>query len=118
MLKKSQSLKGKRNFSCVLKSSRPAYFQVLKIWSCPSPSLKTQLKTQFGIMVSKKVSGKAVVRNRLKRQLKAVLHQALKKEGRNLNAKKVGLSFYQTPDLEKSFEIINKDIEQWLKKLS
>jgi len=114
MLKKSQSLKGKRNFSCVLKNSRPTYFQVLKIWSCPSPSLKTQ----FGIMVSKKVSGKAVVRNRLKRQLKAVLHQALKKEGRNLNAKKVVLSFYQTPDLEKSFEIINKDIEQWLKKLS
>lgn len=114
MLKKSQSLKGRRNFSRVLKSSRPFYFKVLKIWSSPSHSLKTQ----FGIMVSKKVSGKAVVRNRLKRQLKAILHQAQKSEPNKLNQKKVVLSFYKTPDLETSFEMIKEDIDQWLKRLS
>ncbi|EAZ88023.1 ribonuclease P protein component [Crocosphaera chwakensis] len=40
---------------------------------CKNDQQEAKLPTQFGISISQKVSKKAVVRNRLKRQIKAVI---------------------------------------------
>jgi len=47
---------------------------------CPPALSREQnsaLPSKFGISISKKVSKRAVVRNRIKRQIKAVIHQYL-----------------------------------------
>ena len=43
----------------------------------PVPRDESKLPTRIGISISQKVSKKAVVRNRIKRQIRAILHQLL-----------------------------------------
>ncbi len=46
---------------------------------CPPPEerISTPLPTRFGISISQKVSKRAVIRNRIKRQIRAILRQFL-----------------------------------------
>lgn len=68
-----------------------------------------QSKTQKPvIVVSKKISNKAVVRNRLRRQIKELLRQH--------RAKSVIVKVTRLPKLEESFKVFERDLELCLPK--
>jgi len=72
MLSKDQRLKKKKDFDLVFKkgSGLKESFLILKF----QPGQFK--KSRFGIVVSQKVSKKAVVRNKIKRRLRALIRQA------------------------------------------
>jgi ribonuclease P protein component len=110
MLKKSQVLKGEKNFQKIFKKARPLRLSYLKIRS--AASLMSGVK--IGLIVSAKVSKKAVERNRLKRQLRAIFKDLIdQKKIRDLN---VIVTVIKKPDLRQSREVLSRDIGQWLKK--
>lgn len=74
MLQKSSILKKKKDFDSVFKKGESFKSRsfILKI-------TKNNLgKSRFGFIVSKKVSKKAVVRNKIKRRLRSIIKQNLK----------------------------------------
>ncbi len=67
--------KGKKIFACPL-------FMILGLTKLkpaqkdtPQDAATTTLPVQFGIVISRKVHKRAVVRNKIKRRIKAILHQ-------------------------------------------
>lgn len=87
-LPKAYRLKSRHDFQAVFREGMRRYSShfILRALKPPSPkvsSLDTALpnltSTQIGISVSTKVSKKAVVRNRIKRQMTAALQQILPK---------------------------------------
>ncbi|MBD2439927.1 ribonuclease P protein component [Nostoc sp. FACHB-110] len=94
-LPKANRLKSRKDFQAVfregirrqsshftLRALRPRRSEEIS-WDTASNTLTTNAKqvvsTQIGISISTKVSKKAVVRNRIKRQMAAALHQLLPK---------------------------------------
>lgn len=77
MFKKDNRLTKNKEFEQIFKTGRSSYQEILGI-----KSVKNGLDyNKFGIIVSNKISKKAVVRNRLKRQVRAILktqNQSLK----------------------------------------
>ncbi len=73
MLKKVHRLTKQKDFDYVFKRGRASYSKILGI-----KTAKNNLDyNRFGMMVSNKVSKKAVERNKIKRQLRAVVKLAL-----------------------------------------
>ena len=63
------TLSKKKDFDQIFKTRQSFYYQILEI-----KALKNELKyNRHGIMVSLKVSKKAVIRNKIKRQIREVL---------------------------------------------
>jgi ribonuclease P protein component len=73
MLKKENRLTKNNDFDNVFKRGRSAYFDILGVKAVPN-SLNTN---HFGIIVSNKVSKKAVERNKIKRQIRAIIENEL-----------------------------------------
>ena len=76
MLPKQNRLKLKKDFERIFKQGKgyKQNFLFLKV-------LENGLKeTRFGFIVSKKISKKAVIRNKLKRRLREVIRDKLKEE--------------------------------------
>ncbi len=71
-------------------------------------------ETRFGILVGLKVSKKAVVRNKLKRQIRAIISQELPliKSGKDL------VIITMVPILSLEFEDIKETLKMGLKKLN
>ena len=79
-LPKANRLKHRQDFDRVYQRGarrRATNLQVVLLRLSPSGQSKGVLPIQVGISISKKVSKRAVVRNRLKRQLKAIVAQFL-----------------------------------------
>lgn len=104
------SLKGKDNFQRVVRvgiSKRGAY-AVMTI-------LKNNIdEVKVGIVVSKKVSNKAVERNKIRRRTRAIITDWLKKEG--------GMGFEMVvranrAALEAGFQNLKEDLEKLLARL-
>lgn len=86
MLPKAQRLRRSRDFSKVYRLGRKgvsAHF-VVRVWEPPIADQGSQAEGpihdalgQVGIVVSQKVNKRAVVRNRLKRQVRAIMGQLL-----------------------------------------
>ena len=75
MLKKNNRITKNKEFDTIFKGGRGAYSQILGI-----KAVQTDKETsRFGILISTKVSKKAVVRNRLKRQIREIIKQKLEK---------------------------------------
>ncbi|TSC92892.1 MAG: ribonuclease P protein component [Candidatus Berkelbacteria bacterium Licking1014_7] len=113
MLKKTQSLKLDKDFKKVFRFSSPRYLKLLKI-----RSIQTFEQIRIGIIVSKNISNKAVVRNRYRRQIKAILRDLL--DNHDLGKKKldVVITVYKKPDFKTSFQDFSNDLIQWQKTLS
>jgi len=69
MLKKDNRLKKKKDFENVFKKGKGYKESFLSVKVSPN-NLK---ENRFGIVISQKVSKKAVVRNKIKRKIKAVI---------------------------------------------
>ncbi|MEA5512750.1 ribonuclease P protein component [Nodularia sp. UHCC 0506] len=89
-LPKANRLKSRKDFQAVFREgirrhSSHFILRALRPKGAKKPSLdtatseKTLSSTQFGVSISTKVSKKAVIRNRIKRQITAALHHLLPK---------------------------------------
>lgn len=70
-------LKHRQDFQAVYGKGRRYHGSHLTLISLEDSGPDKPLPSRFGISISKKVSKKAVVRNRLKRQIRAVIRQLL-----------------------------------------
>lgn len=113
MLKKSQALKGSKEFEKLFRQARPFYFDYLKIRT----EQNFQPGVRIGIIVSTKVSKKAVERNRLKRQLRAIFKNLIEQGEFKKESRAVAVTVIKKPNAEQSYSLFKKDIDQWLKKL-
>lgn len=75
-LAKEHRLRHWRDFQLVYQQGIRYRASYLILWALPVTPTKV-IPTQIGIVISQKVSKKAVVRNRLKRQIKASFKQLL-----------------------------------------
>jgi ribonuclease P protein component len=73
MLKKLNRITKDKEFDSIFKAGKGAYSKVLGMKAISTENNESR----FGILVSTKVSKKAVVRNRLKRQIRDILKQNL-----------------------------------------
>ena len=89
---------------------------ILKVKECaddPSSAPFSCAAPRFGISISKKVNKRAVVRNRIKRQLKAVLHRHLP----NVSPGWQVVIVVRPPAVECSFDDFLRELDYLLKKL-
>lgn len=107
MLPKYSCLKKKKDFSEVFKKGRKIQGNFLYIKAI-SNNLK---QSRFGIIISKKVAQKAVLRNKIKRRTRAVLKENLPRVKTNIDC----VVFFLF--LPKDFNLLKKDIEESFKKL-
>ena len=102
MLPKKYRLTGKKDFEKVFKAGQGRYAKIIGI-----KFAKNNLEnSRFGFIVSKKVSAKAVVRNKIKRQAREVIRL-------NLGDIKSGLDIViicQPEIVEKNYQEIEKEI--------
>lgn len=110
MLPKENRLKKRKDFERIFKKGKAIIdkFLFLKFF-------KNNLKnSRFGFIVSLKVSKKSTTRNRIKRQLKAIIKE-------NLSDIKLGLDVIivaGTEIINKRYQEIRKELERLLKKAS
>lgn len=107
MLPAVSRLKKDRDFKRVTASGQKALFGPLLIFTAPGETEKAR----FGVTVSKKVSGKAVERNKVRRQIAELLRPVA--EGSTVNVDAVILVLRLA-----DFEQYQKGIELWQKKRS
>ncbi len=109
MLKKTNRITKDKEFDRVFKTGQSFYTKVFGVKAADN-DLGT---VRLGVLVSTKVSKKAVVRNKLKRQIREIIQKELPglKEGKDL----VIIVFSQI--LDKNFEEIKDGIIFGLKKL-
>ena len=103
MLPKDNRLSRKKDFERIAKNSRIARGQFLVLKFVPNG----MDVSRFGFIVSKKVSNKAVVRNKVKRRLREAVKDILPsiKKGYDIAI------FAQKAIIEKNFEEISRDVE-------
>lgn len=74
-MKKENQLKKDKEFDKVFKNGRSSFSKILGI----KAAINGSGTSRFGILVSNKISKKAVERNRIKRQIREVIRLELKK---------------------------------------
>ena len=108
MLVKENRLKNKRDFDIVFKEGK-GYKEDFLFLKARNNNLKF---SRFGIVVGKKVSNKAVVRNKIKRRLREILKRKIDKI-----EKGVDIILITLPGIEKQeFKDLERKIEKILKK--
>lgn len=78
MLKKENRFKGNKAINAVIRKGGSAYEQNIKLKYILNPNQKD---SKFAVVVSKKISKSAVVRNRIRRRLYASLKPHLNNKG-------------------------------------
>lgn len=110
MLAKENRISLDKEFDRVFKTGQSFYAKVL--------GLKTTVNdlgaARFGIMVGLKVSKKAVIRNKVRRQIREIIHSELPL----LRSDRDTIIIVLRPILEKNFEEINQVIKAGFKKLN
>lgn len=113
MLKSTNRLKKKADFLLAYSKGKKVRVGPLLVISRPN----NLPNTRIGVVVSKKVSSKAVVRNKIRRSLSALLEPI--QADSQLAGNDVVLQVVEFPDLsEKPYRYFSPFIEQWLKRLS
>jgi len=110
MLKKQNRLKNKNDFDKVFKKGISVFGQILGI----KFSKNTSMFNRFGVIVSKKISKKAIERNKIKKQIKDILRN----EEKNL---KKGNDFViiTLPEIKnKKYKEIQLEISKNFKKIN
>ena len=110
MLPKDSRLTKRTDFEKVARGSRPTHSKYLILKKSPNPNHKTK----FGIVISTKVSKKAVVRNKIRRRIREVLRSNLSKIKPDY---KVILVVKNTV-IDKDYQELKQDLETILKKAS
>lgn len=108
MLKAENRLKGQAEFSRILKEGRRSRGQFLLIAAAP----RTGGHPRLGVMVGRKASKKAVDRNRVRRVVAHLFMHVFNE----LDGFDVVVSVSRLPD-KTVFAALEKDIEEWRKKL-
>ncbi len=120
MLAQEYRLKKKRDFEITFENGRfvGGALATMKYWKIDPvkyPRRNYSLQDlKIGFVVSMKVSKKAVVRNRLKRQMREVIRLLLKEKGFPLGF--LVLFFAKKEMIDQSFEDIHKDIYGMLRR--
>ena len=109
MFKKENRLTKKKDFDRIFRLGRASYNKILGVRALEN-SLK---KNRFGVIVSGKVSKKAVERNRLKRQIKAILKEENNRLKTGIDCVVVALP----PIKEVNYNLIKRSIFAQLKKI-
>lgn len=110
MLPKENRLKGSQYFKRIAHESRPFhsfYFTLKKLANKDS-----RLPSQFGLIVSAKVSKKSTVRNQLKRRMREIIRLNLK----NLKSGFKIMLLAKNQVVGKAYWEIKEDLENLLKK--
>ena len=107
MLEKSNRLRKRKEFGYIYKHGESRYSKFIKLYFISS----YQKKVKVGISVNNKV-GKAVKRNRIKRQLRAILREILP----NLKQKMNYIFVAKEGICDLSFEEIKKEVFVCLEK--
>lgn len=108
MLSKENRLKKKKDFEKVFKQDKGFRQNFLFLKMIENDSNETR----FGFIVSKKISNKAVVRNKVKRQLREIVRQKLGQIKKGFDVALVALPGIE----EKDFEEIRESIDKLFKK--
>jgi ribonuclease P protein component len=110
MLKKKHSLSKKKDFKNILESKKSLFTNTLII-----KFKQNDLSySRFAVLVSKKISKKAVIRNKQKRRIKAIIRQDLLKIQKGID-----VVIITKPDvLEKSFTQLSIILNNCFKKLN
>ena len=116
MLPKKNCLKRKKDFERVFKEGKGLKEGFLFLKHA-SNRLEA---SRFGVVVSQKVSKKAVVRNKVKRRIRAIVAQKLQEMGEGKDFVFVALPGLENRDFQELEEMINKLLkkagERWSKK--
>ncbi len=109
MLKKIHRLTKDKDFDNVFKNGRSGYDKILGIKAIVSQ----QANSRFGIVVSAKISKKAVERNKIKRQIREIIRARLDKIKSGYDIMIISL-----PDiLGKNYQEIEESISRHFKRL-
>lgn|GEM_PF-2902246 len=115
MLNKKYRLKKERNFKLVYSRGRSIFgkFVNVKYYSqtIPGKILDEGIVPKIGIVVSKKISNKASVRNKIKRQISSIVHEIIDNREANM---KVVINVKKIPDI---FNDLKNDISICFKKI-
>ena len=109
MLPKANRLIKESEFKKVAKGAKPIHSKYLILKKVSTP----EQETAFGLVISTKVSKKAVVRNKIRRRLREVIRD-------NLNEIVPGFKVMlvvKSTILDKEYKAIKTDLEQLLKKV-
>jgi ribonuclease P protein component len=110
MLKKENRISLNKDFDRVFKTGQSFYGKVLGF-----KAAKNMLPdSRFGILISAKISKKAVIRNRFKRQLREIIHEELPKLKTGYDVVLIVLPLI----LDKNFEELKKFLIFGLEKLN
>lgn len=110
MLAKENRINLNKEFDRVFKTGQSFYAKEIGIKMIP-----TNLEyTRFGLLVGLKVSKKAVIRNKIRRQIRAIISQELPKLKTGADIVVITLPLI----LDKNFEEIEKTLKMGFKKLN
>lgn len=112
MLKKINRIKSKKDFA-ELKSKGTMYHSPIFSLVTINSELTENSQAQFGFIISKKISKKAVDRNRIKRLISSSLQKNLEKFRKNLK----GVFLVKRSILEKTEIEISQEVEKMVDKL-
>ena len=109
MLGRTNRITSEQTFSLILKKGSSLSFSHFRLkWvSSKNPH------PRFGIVVSNKISKKAVVRNTIKRRLREILRPYCKKQSLQID----GIVFVKPEIVNASFQILSKEMEYALRTL-
>jgi len=104
MLKDDNRLRGKKNFKRIFEKGKAlkGNFLILRF------ALNDEEKIRFAILVSKKVSKKAVVRNKVKRKIKAIVLQNIPKLKKGFDFIFIVLPSFENKNFSEMEDEINK----------
>ncbi|MFA5109620.1 MAG: ribonuclease P protein component [Patescibacteria group bacterium] len=110
MLKKGNRISKNKEFDRVFKAGQSFYSKVLGFKAAP-----TDLDAfRLGVLINTKISKKAVVRNRFKRQIRQIIQNRLDKLKPGYDLVIIVLPLI----LDKNFQELEKNIETGLKRLN
>jgi ribonuclease P protein component len=109
-MKMTGRLKKRSDFLSVQKAGRKWVSKTMVVETAPNDGHGLR----FGLTVSRKASPKAVMRNRIKRRLRALCHDALRPlQGQDIDIVVIG----RTLAAEAEYEVLRKDLTWCLRKL-
>lgn len=104
MLSKQNRLRLKRDFEKAFKQGK-SFRQDFLFMKIAENDLN---ETRFGFIVSKKISNKAVIRNKIKRQLREIVRNQLDQIKKGLDIVLVALPEIKNKDFQKIEQTVNK----------
>jgi ribonuclease P protein component len=102
MLPKTNCLKKKKDFERVFKKGKGFKEDFLVIRFVPN----NQKKSRFGIIISKKISKKATIRNKIKRRIRQLLRIRLKEIRKGIDIVLIGVPGLENKDFWEIEEVL------------